>query len=70
MPHELALRRESVYRNLEERAAEHPERAAIDYYGTRVSYGELKREADALAGFLQKRCGVAKGDRVLLYLQN
>ncbi len=70
MPHELELRRESVYRNLEERAAEHPERAAVDYYGTRVSYGELKREADALAGFLQKRCGVAKGDRVLLYLQN
>jgi fatty-acyl-CoA synthase len=70
MPHELELRRESVYRNLEERAAEHPERTAIDYYGTRVSYGELKREADALAGFLQKRCGVMKGDRVLLYLQN
>jgi fatty-acyl-CoA synthase len=70
MPHELALRRESVYRNLEERAAEHPDRTALDYYGTRVAYGELKREADALAGFLQKRCGVAKGDRVLLYLQN
>jgi fatty-acyl-CoA synthase len=70
LPHELELRRASVYENLAERAAEHPERAAIDYYGTRVSYGELKREADALAGFLQKRCGVAKGDRVLLDLQN
>jgi fatty-acyl-CoA synthase len=70
LPHELELRRASVYENLAERAAEHPERAAIDYYGTRVSYGELKREADALAGFLQQRCGVAKGDRVLLDLQN
>ena len=70
LPHELEPRRVSVYRNLAERAAEHPDRAAIDYYGTRVTYGELAREADALAGFLQARCGVAKGDRVLLYLQN
>jgi fatty-acyl-CoA synthase len=70
LPHQLALRRVSVYQNLAERAGEHPQRAAIDYYGTRVTYGELRREADALAGFLQKRCGVTKGDRVLLYLQN
>ena len=70
LPHTLELRRESVYANLAERAALHPDKAAIDYYGTRVSYGELKREADALAGYLQGRCGVAKGERVLLYLQN
>jgi fatty-acyl-CoA synthase len=70
LPHTLELRRESVYANLAERAALHPDKAAIDYYGTRVSYGELKREADALAGYLQSRCGVAKGERVLLYLQN
>jgi fatty-acyl-CoA synthase len=70
LPHTLELRRESVYANLAERAALHPDKAAIDYYGTRVSYGELKREADALAGYLQRRCGVAKGERVLLYLQN
>ena len=70
LPHTLELRRESVYANLAERAAQHPDKAAIDYYGTRVSYGELKREADALAGFLQQRCGVRKGERVLLYLQN
>ncbi|HEY3074353.1 MAG TPA: long-chain-fatty-acid--CoA ligase, partial [Burkholderiales bacterium] len=70
VPHTLDLPRESVYTNLAARAAEHPDRIAVDYYGTRVSYAELKREADALAGFLQQRCGVAKGDRVLLYLQN
>jgi fatty-acyl-CoA synthase len=70
LPHELELRRVSVYQNLAERAAEHPDRTAIDYYGTRVTYGELKREADALAGYLQQRCGIARGDRVLLDLQN
>ena len=44
--------------------------AAIDYYGRRIAHRELKREVDALAGFLQQRCGVGRGERVLLYLQN
>src|SRR5438105_9120126 len=69
-PKTLELPRETVYANLAASAERHPERAAIDYYGRRIAYRELKREADALAGFLQHRCGVAKGDRVLLYLQN
>ena len=70
VPRTLEVPRENVYANLATRAAQHPDRVAVDYYGTRVSYAELKRDADALAGFLQRRCGVAKGDRVLLYLQN
>src|SRR5690606_18698587 len=47
-----------------------PSRIAIDYYGRRLSYRELKEQVDALAGYLQQRCGVARGDRVLLDLQN
>ena len=70
VPRTLDLPRESVYANLAAQAAAHPHRVAVDYYGTRVTYAELKRDADALAGFLQQRCGVAKGERVLLYLQN
>jgi len=70
VPTTLEVPRVSVYANLAARAAEHPGRCAINFYGTEISYGELKREADALAGFLQQRCGVKKGDRVLLYLQN
>src|SRR4029450_12438317 len=31
---------------------------------------ELTRQVDALAGFLRQRCGVVRGERVLLYLQN
>src|SRR5687767_4171583 len=45
-------------------------RATIDYYGSRIPYAELKRQVDVLAGFLQQRFGVARGDRVLLYAQN
>jgi fatty-acyl-CoA synthase len=69
-PRTLQLPRETVYANLAASAARHPERAAIDYYGRRLSYRELKRQVDALAGFLQQRCGLARGDRVLLDVQN
>src|SRR6185503_16764994 len=69
-PKTLELPRETVYANLAASAAQHPQRAAIDYYGGRVSYERLKREVDALAGFLQQRLGVKRGDRVLLYAQN
>jgi fatty-acyl-CoA synthase len=69
-PKTIELPRSTVYNNLEARAREHPERAAIDYYGSRTTYAQLKREVDALAGYLQQRCGVARGDRVLLYMQN
>jgi fatty-acyl-CoA synthase len=69
-PKTLELPRTTVYDNLQASAARHPERAALDYYGRRLTYRELKREVDALAGYLQQRCGVARGERVLLYLQN
>jgi fatty-acyl-CoA synthase len=69
-PRTLALPRETVYANLAASAARQPERTAVDYYGKRLSYRELKRQVDALAWFLQRRCGVARGERVLLYLQN
>jgi fatty-acyl-CoA synthase len=69
-PRTLELPRQSVYRNLEASAAREPGRAAIDYYGGRITYRELKRQVDALAGFLQKRFRLARGERVLMYLQN
>jgi fatty-acyl-CoA synthase len=56
--------------NLEVSAARYPEKTAISYYGASLSYSRLKSEVDALAGYLQQHCGVQKGDRVLLYLQN
>src|SRR5262245_53250766 len=69
-PRTLQLPGYSVYGNLAESAARHPQRTAIDYYGSHLSYAGLRREVDALAGFLQQRCGVQRGDRVLLYAQN
>ena len=69
-PRTLELPRETVYANLAASAARLPQRTAIDYYGGRLSYAKLKQQVDALAGYLQQRLGVARGDRVLLYAQN
>jgi fatty-acyl-CoA synthase len=70
VPKTLSVPRTSLYYNLEVSARRYPEKAALVYYGTDVTYAELQRSADALAGFLQQHCGVQRGDRVLLYAQN
>jgi fatty-acyl-CoA synthase len=66
----LSAPQTSIYTNLEVAANRNPEKPAILYYGSTVSYGQLLREVDAMAGFLQQYCGVARGDRVVLYMQN
>ena len=35
-----------------------------------MTYAELLRQVDALAGYLQNVCGVRRGDRVMIALQN
>jgi fatty-acyl-CoA synthase len=70
MPLTLAYPETSLYYNLEVTATRYPAKPAAIFYGSSLSYNELKREVDALAGFLQQRCGVKRGDRVLLYMQN
>ncbi len=50
-------------------ARENPSRAALQFKGTEVSYGELQRDSDAFAAALEAR-GVRKGDRVALVLPN
>ena len=46
------------------------EALAIAFYGAEISFAELLRRVERLAAFLQHRCGVAQGDRVLLDMQN
>jgi fatty-acyl-CoA synthase len=70
MPRELYYPETSLYYNLEVTASRFPTKPAAIFYGTSHSYSEVKRDVDALAGFLQQRCGVKRGDRVLLFMQN
>jgi fatty-acyl-CoA synthase len=70
VPKALTLPATSLYYNLEVSARRYPDRAAILYYGTTVAYADLERDVAALAGWLQQRAGVKRGDRVILYAQN
>ena len=69
LPKSLALPRTSVFTNLEISARRYPDRNAIVFYDAPMTYRQLFREVEAMAGYLQAQ-GVAKGDRVLLYMQN
>jgi fatty-acyl-CoA synthase len=66
----LYLPETSLWYNLEVSAKRYPNRPAIIFYDSVLSYAELEREARWLAGFLQAECGVRRGDRVALQLHN
>lgn len=70
LPRHLELPQTSLYYNLEVSAKRYPDRVAVVYYDNTITYVELKRQVDALAGFLQQQFAVGKGDRVALHMQN
>lgn len=69
LPRELVVPETTLWFNLEVSARRYPHKPACLFFGRALSYGELRRQAEALAGWLQAQ-GVQRGDRVLLYLQN
>jgi fatty-acyl-CoA synthase len=69
MPQQLVAPHTSLFDNLAISAARYPQRAAIVYYDSVLTYAAYLAQAQALAGHLQ-RAGVAPGDRVLLMAQN
>ena len=70
LPRQLSVPDTPIGFNLAVSAKRYPDKPAIIFYDRRLTYSELQREVDALAGYLQHECGVAKGDRVLLDMQN
>ncbi len=70
LPRTLTLPATSVWYNLEVSARRYPDKPAFVCYDSALTFRRLHDEAVALAGFLQRRCGVAKGDRVVLFAQN
>ena len=70
VPRSLDLPRTSIWENLAITARRHPQKPAFICYDSPITYADLHRDAERLAGFLQKKCGVAKGDRVVVYAQN
>lgn len=70
MPKSLDAPQQTIFRNLAESAARFPDRRALVFYGTEITYADLLDRVERLAGWLQSEAGIAKGDRVLLCLQN
>ena len=70
LPHHLTIPETNLCYNLEVSAARFPNKDAIVFYDSRTTYAELNQQVNKLAGFLQQRCGIKRGDRVLLYMQN
>lgn len=70
LPRTLHMPKTSLFYNLEVSAVRYPDKPAIVFYDSILSYGELYRQVTALAGYLQHECGVRPGDRVALYSQN
>ncbi len=70
LPHHLTVPDTSVYVNLEISARRYPRKTAIIFYDFVLNYSQLNAQVEALAGYLQQVCGVKRGDRVLLDMQN
>jgi fatty-acyl-CoA synthase len=70
MPKTLTAPRTTIWYNLEVSARRFPGKAATVFYESHLSYSAFLQQAEALAGFLQQRCGVGEGDRVVLDMQN
>jgi fatty-acyl-CoA synthase len=70
LPYSLTAPATSVYVNLEVSARRFADKAALIFYDSILTYAQFNAEVEALAGHLQQACGVRRGDRVLLNLQN
>ena len=69
-PRHLTLPHTSLYYNAAVSAARYPDKPFLVFYGGVVTFSRFHEEVLRLAGYLQQRCGVQRGDRVLLDLQN
>jgi len=70
LPHDITVPDTSLWYNIEVSAKRFPNRPCIVFYDKTITYAEFQQQAEHLAGFLQKKCGVKRGDRVALDMQN
>ena len=69
LPHAITVPATSLWHNLAISALRYPDKPATVFFGAVLTWAQLKTAAERLAARLQA-LGVAKGDRVLLNLQN
>jgi fatty-acyl-CoA synthase len=69
LPRAITVPATSLWHNLKTSAERYPDKAALVFFGSVVTYRELVAQAEALAGTLHA-LGVGRGDRVALDMQN
>ncbi|MEO8855791.1 MAG: long-chain fatty acid--CoA ligase [Burkholderiaceae bacterium] len=69
LPHRITPPATSLWHNLAISALRYPDRPAMVFFGSIITYAQLMQQAERLAAGLQS-LGVTKGDRVLLNMQN
>ena len=70
LPFHLTVPETSLWYNLEVSATRFPSRPALIFGGGDDQLPRFHAQCEALAGFLQKECGVRRGDRVALFMHN
>lgn len=70
LPQHLDLPQTSLVYNLEVSATRYPDKTALIFYDAMLDYRSLYAQVETLAGWLQQACGVRRGDRVMLFMQN
>ncbi|HUE11277.1 MAG TPA: long-chain fatty acid--CoA ligase [Steroidobacteraceae bacterium] len=68
--HHLAAPATNLFYNAEVSAKRYAEKPFLVFYDTPVTFAGFFDEAERIAGYLEQECGVRKGDRVLLFMQN
>jgi fatty-acyl-CoA synthase len=68
--HHLIAPATNLFYNAEVSAKRYPDKPFLVFYDTPVTFAEFFDEAERVAGYLEQECGVRKGDRVLLFMQN
>jgi fatty-acyl-CoA synthase len=70
LPVDVTIPATNLFFNAEVSAARYPNKPFVVFFGRELTYSQFKAQSEALAGFLQRDCGVEAGDRVLLVMQN
>jgi fatty-acyl-CoA synthase len=70
LPRSLTVPQSSLYSNLLVSAQRFPDKHALICGDQVLSYSDLLSSVDTFAGYMRRHCHVARGDRVVIYMQN
>jgi acyl-CoA synthetase (AMP-forming)/AMP-acid ligase II len=70
LPTTLHVPRTHLFHNIETAAERYPDKPAYRYFESVTTFARLRRDAEAIAGHLQRHAGVARGDRVMVIGQS